>query len=559
MMSRYFYLSIFIFAVGCISFFSACPQKTVQISELLIQADSLMYPYTDSAEYILDKIADSPLSDRQKADYWRLRTKAHIMKGKSTVEDSMIIFSLDYYKRQELKEEMKESYKLALNHFSWKNDSSSYNRLMREAENYAEQNNDSLFTYIIFRSIANDCRNAGDYEAAYRYYVKASEYDSSYPSTFYMAALSLSSLDDKQKLDSLDYWINRAIQSAKEKNDIRSLNHYYRNYADILIKFEEYDKAINNIRMMKRYGQDSLFSAQPYMMAKIFLQKHELDSAQYYLDKMLEQDFGTDENRSFMFTRKGLGLFQEIINFGRGGKIDLGIIGRLTDSLYFNQANKDTRFEEQVSTKQRLERQNLELKIKKQQTQLLLLTIVFLLTIGSIAIYYYIRRKKEKLYLMEEKMDSLEELLADVSDNLRTDRENSSYVKKILLQQLGLIRFAATNPTPQNQEILQRMMEITYDKIPDDSFIVWDDLYTLIDSLYDRFYSKMKDTFATVLTEKDMQLCCLMRADFSTKEISVITRQGIRTIYQRKSRLREKLKMKQGEDITRFIEQNATV
>lgn len=214
------------------------------------------------------------------------------------------------------------------------------------------------------------------------------------------------------------------------------------------------------------------------------------------------------------------------------------------------------KFEEQILVKQKLSEQNQELTIEKQRIQLLLLGIILVILLITFLTYLYVRRKKEKIYQMEEKMESIQELLADVSIDLKESRENNTYFKKVLLQQLGLIRQTASNPTSQNQEMLQRMAKITNEEIPVDSLIVWNDLYALIDSLYDNFYTKMNNSFGSIFSEKEIQLCCLLCADFSTKEISVITQQSIRTIYQRKTIVREKLDMPQGEDIVEFIRYN---
>ena len=56
------------------------------------------------------------------------------------------------------------------------------------------------------------------------------------------------------------------------------------------------------------------------------------------------------------------------------------------------------------------------------------------------------------------------------------------------------------------------------------------------------------------LSEKEIQLCCLLCAGFSTKEISVVTQQSVRTIYQRKTDIRHKLGMDEKEDIVAFIQ-----
>lgn len=527
--------------------------KTVEPDELLTSADSIIFTHTDSAISILDKVAESTLSDRQEADYWRLQTTLHILQGKSTVEDSMIIFALNYYKKHNMQKELKEAYKLTLNHLAWNNDTLNYNLYMEEASNLAKQINDSLFKYTILRSLANDFYFKNDYKFAYRYYAKATEYNNSYSSTFYMAALAYSWIGNS---DTIGYWMQKGLDLAKKQKDSASMRHYYRNYADILIRFKEYDKALANIKNMELYSTDTSFSVAPYMITIIYMQQHQLDSAQFYINMMKKQDFSKKNKRSFVFTSKGLALIQNIIDYAKGGDFNFELIGRYSDSLLFDQNRRIKKFEEQVLIKQKLSEQNQELVIKKQRIQLLLLSIIFIASISIILTYLYIRSKKNKLYQMEEKMESIQKILKDVTVDLEEDRKNSSYFKKVLLQQLGLIRQTASNPTSQNQEMLQRMAKITNDEIPIDSLIIWDDLYALVDSLYDNFYTKVKNTFGNILNEKEIQLCCLLCVNFTTKEVSVVSQQSVRTIYQRKTTIREKLNMLQGEDIVEFLKRS---
>jgi len=527
--------------------FTACskPEKTTQ---LLTHADFILESYTDSAVSILNKIDETSLSGKQKADYWRLRTATDILQRKSTVEDSLITASLDYYKNHDMQKELEDTYMLVLNHLFWKGDTLNYKYYTAEALTFAENTNDSLFACKIFRSAADDFYKKKEFRLAYNYYKKASEYDNSASLIFYRAGLAYCHLHNN---DTLDYWMQKAIALAKHQNDTFNVQHYYRNYMDIHIYGKNYNKALAILKEMKQYKTDTFLESYTSMI--IFLQQQRLDSAQYYLDKIMEQHSGDDTQKSFLFTKKGLSFFQSLINYGRGDAFDFALIGQYTDSLSYVQRYEMIKLKEQVSAKQKLSEQNQALTIKKQRTQLLLLSILFIISIVAIGTYIYIKRKKDKISQMDEKMESLHQLLEDVSDDLRKNRENSSYFKKVLLQQLGLIRLTASNPTNRNQEMLQQMAKITNDEIPVDSLILWKDLYALIDSLYNNFYTRIKKSSGKILTEKEIQLCCLLCANFTTKEISVITQQSIRTIYQRKTTIREKLKMEEGEDIVDFI------
>ena len=142
----------------------------------------------------------------------------------------------------------------------------------------------------------------------------------------------------------------------------------------------------------------------------------------------------------------------------------------------------------------------------------------------------------------EEEIDTLRELLA--SADKTNDKES---VRKLMLQQLGIIKTIVGTPTEANQQLLARLMSLNEDKA--DALIDWQSIYQTIDLVYDGFYSRLKEQYPNVLNEKEMQLCCLLKAGFSTKEINMLTRQSMQTIYQRKTQVRQRLGLAEGEDI----------
>ena len=85
------------------------------------------------------------------------------------------------------------------------------------------------------------------------------------------------------------------------------------------------------------------------------------------------------------------------------------------------------------------------------------------------------------------------------------------------------------------------------------SLLNWEDLYRTIDYIYDDYYTHLKNQYSELLNEKEIQLCCLLRANFSTKEISIVSQQSVRTVYQRKSVIRQKLGMEEKGDIVEFL------
>lgn len=59
--------------------------------------------------------------------------------------------------------------------------------------------------------------------------------------------------------------------------------------------------------------------------------------------------------------------------------------------------------------------------------------------------------------------------------------------------------------------------------------------------------------YGGLLNEKEIQLCCLLRAGFSTKEINIVTGQSVSTIYHRKIDIRRKLNLAETGALSEFL------
>ena len=65
---------------------------------------------------------------------------------------------------------------------------------------------------------------------------------------------------------------------------------------------------------------------------------------------------------------------------------------------------------------------------------------------------------------------------------------------------------------------------------------------------------RLNETFSITIRMKSLEKAnCLLKANFSTKEISIVSGQGVRTVYQRKSVVRQKLRMEEKGDIVEFL------
>ena len=116
-----------------------------------------------------------------------------------------------------------------------------------------------------------------------------------------------------------------------------------------------------------------------------------------------------------------------------------------------------------------LNERNLKLTIEKQRTQIILTYVgLALLLMIAVSVFYY-RRKKHQIIEKEEELEALRQLVSESQVN--TEQKDDRFFKRIVLQQLGVIRMAASNPTTANQELLKRMKEITSQEVNVDALL----------------------------------------------------------------------------------------
>lgn len=528
----------------------SCSSK--DYNKIISDAESLENRNPDSAIYILQQIHNpEKLSDKQKADFWLVIGQAHYNTGKSMAEDSMLYHTLNYYGTDNTGKSI-QAHELYAQHLWWKGNKKGAMDLLHKGLEIARAANDTSGMVYLLKSMLVISENDNKFTDMINIAREIIKLDDK-PSSFYNAiGIAYYYLGQK---DSSLVNMERAINHINDKYDsINAWNYTIRNYADILSDFGEHSKAVElQKNVLDHYLKtNNQFTSLSYMaLARYYLNMHKPDSARYYMQKAEEvKQPNIDEDLSLS---NYYNIQKTIMNYAHNNTFVIRDVVLFSNNMFEEFTNHQKIISGKQESQQLLEKRNLNLSIEKQRNQIYFITAIFSLILFIFFALYYIQRKKRLMVEKEEELDTLKHILSDVEKNINKD---DTFFKKILLQQLGIIRLVATNPTSHNQELLLQMARITNKDIPVDDLLVWDDLYKVIDSIYENFYTKTVSGFGDILNEKEIQLCCLLRADFSTKEISVIIQQSIRTIYQRKTTIRQKLGMDEKEDIIEFIRTN---
>lgn len=538
---------IFILFLTVISF--SCNHKT---PVYLQQANEVVYSNPDSALSILyQTVFPSKLKDYDKAEYWRIRSLAHNLKRTAMINDSFILFSLDYYKSGNDTAKITETSLLASEYYTWVEKKDSAINILTEGLKYAETTKDTALISTFLHKIAYTCLEKKEYEKATGIYKKIIAIAPN-PFSYYILALH-----DNDR-DSVDYYRDKSIELALQKGDTLSASHYLRNYASVLYMDKKYHKAEEFIQQIEKISPKYASTDLNYLLlSQINIALGNIDFAQEYLDKALELSKNNRGEASLnqIATENIYFILQSLIDTKKGKTVDISSISAFNDSIISSIVRRNRILDEQQTEKENLEKRNLHLAISKYRVQTTFAVSVLILVIIIIFLYLYVLKRKRKFGEIRERTETLQKLYRDALSVKDIKENNSLLFRNTLLQQLGIMRLIAGSTVPRSQELLHQIVDISNETVSTESLLVWKDLYSIIDSVYDNFYTSLLKKYGNLLIEKEIQLCCLLCADFSTIEISTIMQQSMQTIYQRKSSVRKKFNMDEKEDIVLFLKE----
>jgi len=553
-MRNILYICIMLLGIMCFVGCNDCHGN----KKLLAQTDSLLQSRPDSALKLLNSIEkDVGFSEAEWMQFVWNCAQARYRMGMSLAEDSLLPEAIHYYRERKDSSRMLDGYLLEASYYKWMKQEERMDEAIENGLDYAIARKDTFWLLLFYRGKAEVAYQRNDHSQVIELMEKILQYADKLSvrersSVFYNLGLNMALINHPSSSD----YFERSIDMALAAADTASACHYMRNYATALANNREYVKSNDLLRRVKRLmpavGNHVMLQI---TFAENFLNLHQLDSARYYWNQAWanEQNHGGDKAEGFS-VRSALVQLKTVLDYTSGTPLDIITFGRFADSVRVEMRDQNRVIEQQLETKNNLQRLNYELIIKRQKTRMYSVLVAVLLVGVLLSLSFYIRNRRKRLAEAEERIDTLTRLLEDAQKASDNQEENSdAFFKKLLLQQLGIIRLVANTPTSQNQALLKLISGISNKEIPVEGLLAWADLYPVIDRLYDGFYSRMVERFGQLLSDKEVQICCLLCAGFSTKEIGVVTQQTSATIYVRKTSIRKKINAGEKQDIVECI------
>ena len=534
---------------------SACANGDVQRVQ---KAEELLTVNRDSAMAILREVVrPDQLPEESKALYWFCVADIRANTMQSLSEDSMICWAAQYFRDRWLQDGAYEDYMMKAGmeeaFYWWWNDDKEkaqqvLQRQQRYAEEIAEKKGEHIWEVILLRISAElamrdyDYEHVRDYtEALIRLGDEKAIHLDEVVRVYNGMAITYFYLGEYGKMEeSFEKAIAHTSDSAFIVNLVR------RNYADLLGEIGQTDRAIRmheELASIYRKGESWLLVESLYSLSRLWLNKGDKQRADCYMREAEELFENYRATISSPSAEAGLLAHRQVLNYALHGNYQMMPLATYNTQWQDKDYIRYRVAEAKERSMSDLREQVLRQKLAKQRQTILIIGLVgVVLSLCLLSVYLY-RRRQRMLLEKEEEIETLRNMLAsaDKSD----DKES---VRKLMLQQLGVIKTIAGTPTEANQQLLARLMALNEETA--NALIDWPSIYQTIDLVYDGFYTRLVQKYEKVLNEKELQLCCLLKADFSTKEINMLTRQCLQTIYQRKTQVRQKLSLAEAEDIT---------
>ena len=547
---------------------SACANGDVQRVQ---KAEELLTVNRDSAMAILREVVrPDQLPEESKALYWFCVADIRANTMQSLSEDSMICWAAQYFRDRWLQDGAYEDYMMKAGmeeaFYWWWNDDKEkaqqvLQRQQRYAEEIAEKKGEHIWEVILLRISAELAMRDYDYEHVRDYTEalvclgdeKAIHLDE-VARVYNGMAITYFYLGEYGKMEeSFEKAIAHTSDSAFVVNVVR------RNYADLLGEIGQTDRAIRmheELATVYREGESWLLVESLYSLSRLWLNKGDKQRADRYMREAEELFETYKETISSPSAEAGLLAHRQVLNYALHGNYQMMPLAtynvRWQDKDYIRYRVAEAKERSMSDLREQVLRQKLA---KQRQTVLIVGLVCMVLGLCLLLVYLY-RRRQRLLLEKEEEIETLRNMLASADksdDRFRTGASQPADgdVRKLMLQQLGVIKTIAGTPTEANQQLLARLMALNEETA--NALIDWPSIYQTIDLVYDGFYTRLVQKYGNVLNEKELQLCCLLKADFSTKEINMLTRQSLQTIYQRKTQVRQKLNLPEAEDITKIL------
>ena len=560
---------------------------------------------SDSLANILEKINPQLLPDEQKADYGRWLTNTHLWQGRSLMNDTLIHFSLDYYKKTD-SEHLLETYMLAAKQIDWDGTHvSQREQIMKEALHVAQAQSDTATILNIVAGLSNLYKAPEDEGKINELINVNKKYAGEQWSVFaYYVHKNLYTILGQN--DSVLFYVSKGVELACEQKHQLEFE-LTREYTRRLSFLRQGENALKILKEFEnRMPAAGVQLKYDYIITWINIGK--LDSAQVYVDEIRSiiseyKNRGNYANNiEIDIVDLTINVLQSIINTKKGELLLFEDIGKAADNIHNTSKEKAKIDRELQLVHSKLIMDNLNLDIERTNLrQRFLWAGLGVLFAVILIIFFYQRKLLRKERSVQQVKEQLRLHSLQLSENEMLISKNEEIIRDLSSQidESGELKQEISLLTGENEALKQKNISLqndiehhsksigknnrdmaVYEKLVEqkarlqerEQFLTakliastplldrlskkpryidimeWPEIVHAVNQLHDGFTYRLGIDFPS-LTEEDIQYCCLIKLRLSTSVISTLTAVSPSSVTKRKQRIKEKMNQHRPADV----------
>ncbi len=370
----------------------------------------------------------------------------------------------------------------------------------------------------------------------------------------------------------LDYF-NQSLSISEKTNNKELVAVNYKNIGLIKSQFGEVEEAFTYFnKSLKLYEETKNLESQVDMILTIGDQYYKIgqyDDAYQAYKKVFMIASNVNHWQHIADAAQGISLAADKMNNFKLSLQYFKLYAAYIDSISQRQkADRITeltsRFKEDLQDKElQIAKDKLILsenqnKMNRQQLNLLILSIFFILII-SILILNRFRSQVKKERLIREKNNELHATQRELMEIDIQSKDNDLMNFALHMVQKNEIlthlqKELKNLPCNSDEETIQRILELNATiKLHLSVKEEYEEFQRKLDSSYDDFFRRLRVKFPN-LTKNEVRLCAFLRLNLSSKEISAINNTSIKAVEMSRYRLRKKLDLEYSELLPEYLQ-----
>ncbi|MCF8461282.1 MAG: tetratricopeptide repeat protein [Flavobacteriales bacterium] len=448
-------------------------------------------------------------------------------------------------------------------------------KLYQECLDISLQNEFTTLTPHLHNNLGELYLEIEDYDAASERFNLAKDFfeaqDDQYNVTlcqFNLARIHAVKGNDKEAINGyLD--VIRTLSSMQSWSNIASA---YNSIAELYMKQNEFKKAQEYLLLALNIidnntgrfdGPSSIFSTQIYTnVAKLAFREHDLKKAMDYAKRSLSISYTNQYKERILENAKIISKIFEEYNMPDSALVYYKMVIEFEEAIQKEDNIKQVtqlrmQYEFDAMLRQK-ELEDLKQEAIHRQRETIYIGILALVIFTVIILLLLYRNQKSKADRAILRKENLELERAQLNQALNYKNKELATNMMYLLEKNEFITTIAKKLSEakdafnkSNQDVVQRIIN---ELKQNSSKGIWEEFEMRFKEVHSDFYDNLSSKFPD-LTPNEIRICAFLRLNMSTKEISAITHQSVKSIDMARFRLRKKMDIDRDENLISFLAQ----